>query len=77
MRKDLIFYPETREILIACWRMHFEHETQAERLRQQNIPQSFDYYQCFLLLDTKNDGAIDSEEVRINKIIIVCRLKIC
>jgi hypothetical protein len=33
IRKDLLFYPETREILIACWRMHFEQELEAERIR--------------------------------------------
>ncbi len=24
IRKDLLFYPETRELLISCWRLHFE-----------------------------------------------------
>jgi hypothetical protein len=33
IRKDLLFYPETREILIACWRLHFDHEYEAEQLR--------------------------------------------
>lgn len=49
MRKDLLFYPETRELLISCWRMHFDHELEAERLRvlfTKNNP-NFDHYQCF------------------------------
>jgi hypothetical protein len=49
VRRDLLFYPETRELLIACWRMHFDHENEAERLRvlfNKNNP-NFDNYQCF------------------------------
>ena len=33
LRQELLFYPETRETLIACWRLHFENEREAERLR--------------------------------------------
>lgn len=32
-RKDLLYSPETKEILIKCWRMHFENEREAERIR--------------------------------------------
>jgi hypothetical protein len=66
IRKDLLFYPETREILIACWRMHFDQELEAERLRVMfnKANPKFDFYQCFQLIDSKSDGQIDSEEVR-------------
>lgn len=62
VRRDLLFYPETRELLIACWRMHFDHENEAERLRVlfcKNNP-NFDNYQCFQVVDQKSDGAIDT-----------------
>jgi hypothetical protein len=65
-RRDLLYYPETRELLIACWRMHFEHEIEAERLRvlfQKNNP-NFDGYSCFSLIDGKGDGMIDTQEVK-------------
>lgn len=53
LRRDLIFYPETRELLVKIWRMHFDHEREAELLRAQ-MKQSkprFDLYQCFQLID--------------------------
>lgn len=65
LRQELLFYPETRETLIACWRLHFENEREAERLRSQ-ISGSFprlDLYQCFQEIDSKNDGYIDTQEV--------------
>ncbi len=61
-----MFYPETRELIIACWRLHFDQEREAERLRilfNKNNP-TFDHYQCFQLLDVKSDGQIDSEEIK-------------
>lgn len=66
MRKDLLFYPETRELLVTCWRMHFDHEREAEKLRVQihQITPLFDHYQCFQLVDTKADGQIDSQEIK-------------
>jgi Ca2+-binding EF-hand superfamily protein len=68
LRQELLFYPETRETLIACWRLHFENEREAERLRSHingSIPR-LDLYQCFQEIDSKSDGYIDTQEVILN-----------
>ena len=66
MRKDLLFYPETRELLVTCWRMHFDHERDAELIRQQiaSIQPQFDSYHCYQLIDFRNDGQIDPSEIK-------------
>jgi hypothetical protein len=58
VRKDLLFYPETKDLLVNCWRLHFDHEREAERVRQnfKSSYTTFDHFQCFKLLDTKQDG---------------------
>lgn len=63
-RKDLgLFYPETRELLVTCWRMHFDHEREAEAIRQQ-VPSGFDTYQCYQLVDYRSDGQVDPSEIK-------------
>ncbi len=63
---DLVFYPETREILVHCIRILFENEREIEQMRidlYNSFPR-FDHYQCFKLIDIKADGALDCYEVR-------------
>ena len=46
--------------------MHFDHEREAELLRVQlhsSYP-PFDHFQCFQVLDFKNEGQIDAEEIK-------------
>lgn len=65
LRQELLFYPETREILVACFRMHFDNEREAEKIRVKisgMIPH-LDLYHCFQLIDIKNDGQLDTQEV--------------
>jgi Ca2+-binding EF-hand superfamily protein len=82
IRRDLLFYPETRELLETCWRMHFDHEKEAEMIRQQiaSVSPRFDCYQCFQLIDSRSDGQIDPSEVKellIRHAIYVSEKEIC
>lgn len=69
MQRDKIFYQETRDIFITCWNIHLQNESEAEKIRlKMNNQYGYNHYQCFQAIDSKQDGALDKEEVIINLI---------